>query len=152
MRRSVFAVFRMGVGGTVVDNAGAGGIIAAVDPETGTVMSCGYREDGTTDETDPDTGASIEGSSIPSWDELREMVEQLVQIMPEQPLVGWDLALTDAGWVMAEGNSAPVVHRHSDVHPARHPRAGRRGIWTVRRRKDRHEQHSNYSEAGFGFV
>lgn len=103
----LFAVFRMGVGGTVVDNAGAGGIIAAVDPETGTVMSCGYREDGTTDEIHPDTGVSIEGSKIPRWDELRETVEQLVQIMPEQPLVGWDLALTDAGWVMIEGNQHP---------------------------------------------
>lgn len=103
----LFTVFRMGIGDAVVDNAGAGGIIAAVDSETGVVVSCGYREDGTTDETHPDTGVRIEGSRIPRWDELLETVQKLARVMPEQPLVGWDLALTDSGWVMIEGNQHP---------------------------------------------
>ena len=103
----LFAVFRMGVGDNVVDNAGAGGIIAAVDVETGVVSSCGYREDGTTYDTHPDTGKHIQGSQIPRWDDLLALVDRLAFVLPEQPFVGWDLALTDDGWVMIEGNQYP---------------------------------------------
>lgn len=103
----LFAVFRMGVGDTIVDNAGAGGIIAAIDIETGILSSCGYREDGQIYAEHPDTGKHIQGSQIPRWNELLAFVDELAYVLPEQPFVGWDLALTDDGWVMIEGNQYP---------------------------------------------
>lgn len=33
------------------------------------------------------------------------MAKELANVVPEQRYVGWDLAYTDAGWVMIEGNS-----------------------------------------------
>ena len=36
----LYALVRMGRGGSVIDNASAGGVIAAVDRESGTIMNC----------------------------------------------------------------------------------------------------------------
>ena len=95
---------RMGVGGSVVDNAGAGGVLASVDPETGIVRTPAMTKKGDSFLCHPDTGAQIIGFHVPRWDELLALVDTLAHVVPEQPYVGWDLALTDNGWVMIEGN------------------------------------------------
>ena len=33
------------------------------------------------------------------------MIAKLVQVLPDQRYVGWDLALSKDGWVLVEGNS-----------------------------------------------
>lgn len=100
----MFALLRMGCQGNHVDNAGAGGIVAAIDIETGFVKTIGYREDGTDYILHPDTNEKIVGFGIPRWSECRELVRKLAKICPEQKYVGWDLALTPSGWCMVEGN------------------------------------------------
>lgn len=101
----MFALFRMGCGGSHVDNAGAGGIVAAVDLDTGIIKTMGYREDNMTRYLNhPDSGEQILGAQIPRWKELIELVEELAEVVPEQKYVGWDLALTNNGWIMVEGN------------------------------------------------
>lgn len=104
----VFALVRMGCGGSVVDNAGAGGIIAAVDADTGVVRSAGLRESGSAVyETHPDTGAQIRGTRIPMWEELREIAARAAKTLPEQRWIGWDFALSKDGWVIVEANQSP---------------------------------------------
>ncbi len=100
----MYAVLRTGSGDSIVDNAGAGGICASVDPETGVIRTDGFREDGTSYEAHPDSGRVFKGTTIPRWDELVALVEELARVVPEQKYVGWDLALTPAGWCMIEGN------------------------------------------------
>lgn len=103
----LFTFFRMGRGGSVVDNAGAGGIFAAIDPDSGIVCSAGISKTATDSWLfHPDTNEQIIGAHIPLWDQLKSLVSELAQIIPEQPYVGWDLALTDDGWVLVEGNNA----------------------------------------------
>ena len=99
------SVIRIGRGGSVVDNAGSGGILAEIDLEKGIVVGEGITEKGEHFERHPDTGVRIKGFAIPRWEELRELSKKLANMLTEQKYVGWDLALTDGGWVMVEGNS-----------------------------------------------
>ena len=100
----LFAIFRIGCGGSHVDNAGAGGIAALIDLKTGIIETGGFRENGSFCLNHPDTGVQIIGASVPRWTELLYLVEELAEIVPEQKYVGWDLALTPDGWCMVEGN------------------------------------------------
>ncbi len=95
--------FRIGRGDSVVDNAGAGGIICNIDKNSGRVIIAG-DERGHLFPVHPDTHVPIVGFVIPCWDELIETVTKLAGVIPEVRYVGWDLALTKEGWVMIEGN------------------------------------------------
>jgi len=103
-QKNLFALLRMGIGDSVIDNASAGGIFAEVDVQTGIVKSLGMRRNGECYSKHPDSGVLIQGAVIPKWNELLAVIEKLVCVVPKQKYVGWDMALTDSGWVMVEGN------------------------------------------------
>lgn len=105
----LFSFLRMGSGGGIIDNATSGGIAAAIDLKTGIVTTPGWREDLTQYLRHPDTGVQIIGMQVPRWDELLKLVDELARVVPEQKYVGWDLALTDDGWVVVEGNDAAMM-------------------------------------------
>lgn len=101
----IFGTFmRMGRKGSVVDNAGAGGIFVRIDEETGRIISDGHTEQGEVYVQHPDSGVTFKGFQIPHWKELRELAVQCHNALPEHKYVGWDFALTKDGWVMLEGN------------------------------------------------
>lgn len=95
--------FRIGKGGNVVDNAGAGGIMGLIDADTGVVYAasderCHYFT------KHPDSNIDIVGFQIPKWEEAKSFVRSLAEVLPDVRYVGWDIALTDNGWVLIEGN------------------------------------------------
>ena len=96
--------FRVGRGDSVVDNAGAGGIIVALDAETGITIAAA-DEKGKEYIVHPETGYDLIGYQIPRWNEAVELVKELAQVVPTNRYTGWDVALTDDGWVMVEGNA-----------------------------------------------
>ena len=101
----LFSVFRMGRGSAVVDNGGSGGCFSTVDIATGELTTPAVSEDGHRFTAHPDTGKQIVGFVIPRWQELLDMAQKIAR-MVRQPFVSWDLALTDAGWVIVEGNGS----------------------------------------------
>lgn len=103
----IFAIFRMGVGENVVDNIGAGGVVAVIDTETGMLCSDGYQYNGLVFEKHPDTNEKIKGSVIPYWEDLIKLTKELAYIVPEQRVIGWDFALTKNGWEIIEANHSP---------------------------------------------
>ncbi len=106
--RIAYSLVRMGVGSSFVDNAGAGGVIAAVDPETGIIISEAKKENAKGSfERHPDTGEVIKGAQIPFWNDLIETAKALARSVPERRWVGWDLALDVQGWVLVEANHTP---------------------------------------------
>ena len=95
---------KAGVGGTFVASAALDGFDAEVDSETGVVITHGYQENGTEYRVHPDSGITIKGFQIPKWDELKKLVEDIMNELPAYRYVGWDLVLTPRGWCVMEGN------------------------------------------------
>lgn len=104
----IWPCLRIGRGENIVDNAGAGGIFGAIDVRTGCIIKASdeYHH---SFETHPDTGKQIVGFQIPRWEEACEMAKRLATVIPDCHFVGWDLALTEKGWVMVEGNYGPLL-------------------------------------------
>ena len=101
----VHSFLRMGSGDSVVDNAGAGGIFAMIDIETGIIITAGHSKAGKTFIVHPDSGVQIVGFHIPRWEELLKLVDNAARLVSFHPYVGWDLALTDNGWCIIEANA-----------------------------------------------
>ena len=95
---------RFGQGNAVVDNGAQGGIMCSIDFESG-IVTAAMDEFGNCYLVHPDSGKTIIGFQIPQWKEAKEMAITLMGVIPDARYVGWDLALTDKGWVMVEGNS-----------------------------------------------
>lgn len=94
---------RFGCGGAEVDNAAKGGLFGFIDLESGIVTGvCDKR--GRPQVTHPDSHLSIVGLSIPHWDECVSLAKELAKVVPDAKYVGWDLAFTDNGWALVEGN------------------------------------------------
>jgi len=53
----------------------------------------------------PDCGTKITGEKIPRMDEIKKLVENAhVTLLPDVPLAGWDVALTNKGMLLLEVN------------------------------------------------
>lgn len=104
----LLAAYRMAVGDAPADNFHFGGIITAVDLETGR-LGPSLRRDGhvlVPVERHPDTGARIAGQRLPFWRDAVELARTALDSARGIPLLGWDVALTDDGPVLIEGNMA----------------------------------------------
>jgi Sugar-transfer associated ATP-grasp len=64
------------------------------------------------------TGAAIKGRKIEEWPALRDVALAAHRAFPHRILVGWDIALTDAGPVVLEGNTNLDVMFLQRVHDA----------------------------------
>lgn len=105
--------FRTGRVGSVVDNAGQGGVFAGIDPETGVIITDGVDEMGHRYVIHPDSGLTFRGWQIPRWKELIETAEKAHRTIPHHKYIGWDFALTDKGWVLIEGNWGQMVGQYA---------------------------------------
>lgn len=99
----VGSFFRFGQNNAVIDNAAQGGIFATVDIEKGIIRNSSDKNLKVYD-VHPHSGKQIIGYKIPHWDEAVAFVKELATVVPECRYVGWDVALTDEGWVLIEGN------------------------------------------------
>ncbi len=106
----VFRPFiRTGRAGAVVDNAGAGGIFAVIDEESGKIITDGADESYNRYPVHPDCGIAYKGWQVPMWKELLAIVDKAHQTMPDHKYIAYDFALTKDGWVMIEGNWGQYV-------------------------------------------
>lgn len=99
----LFTFIRFGRAGKCVDNGFSGGLISNIDIETGVITSC-IDENNSAYIYHPDSKQQIIGFKIPRWEEAILLAKKLSEVVPEYHFVGWDLALTENGWVMIEGN------------------------------------------------
>jgi len=112
---AITPIFKTGRKGAVVDNVGNGGIMANVDTETGVVCTHGFDKKGNAYDRHPDSGLTYKGWQIPRYKELVETVHRMhTEIMPSHPYIGWDMALTDSGWVVIECNWGQMGNQYID--------------------------------------
>ena len=69
------AFIRFGRAGKSVDNFHSGGMGAAVDPESGIVITDGVNLKGEKVAVHPDSGLAFKGFQIPEWDAVKKTVE-----------------------------------------------------------------------------
>lgn len=94
---------RIGRGKSVVDNAGSGGVFTSCNPETGEVLTV-VDESCNSYTNHPDNGFPLVGFKVPCWEEAFDFARQLALTNQDVHYCGWDLALSNDGWVLVEGN------------------------------------------------
>lgn len=97
---------KIGRGASLIDNGvSVRGIIVKIDKETGILCTNGCDEASARFTQHPDTGITLKGYQLPDWDQAIQMVKELALVLPENRYIGWDLAHTERGWVIVEGNA-----------------------------------------------
>lgn len=104
--RILFAAARLGSGKGVADNFHMGGTAVLVDMEKGTLSGNAFDKKLNERETAP-SGIRCDGYPIPYWKEIQEMVLEAALVNDEIHLVGWDVAITENGPLLIEGNRCP---------------------------------------------
>lgn len=95
--------FRAGSAGSAIDNLHGGGVIYHVN-ELGFIDQCGHDSDGGKHYYHPSTNKKMIGLEIPRYDELLKFMIQVAMVNKNAKLVGWDVAVTENGFELIEGN------------------------------------------------
>jgi hypothetical protein len=108
------AVHRFGVKSTgPVDNFSKGGICCAVDLEKGVLskgVSMPQNNCLTWHAVHPESGSPLENLVIPFWNQVKTMVLQMASDLFFIPYIGWDIAITEDGFRIIEGNNFTDVN------------------------------------------
>ncbi|MBX3255034.1 MAG: hypothetical protein KF862_12905 [Chitinophagaceae bacterium] len=88
------------------DNLSTGNMAAHVDMQTGKVAAPAIYRDITKEAVTehPVTGVKIVGFQLPFWNECLDLVKKAALRTPENRSIGWDVAITNNGPVLIEGN------------------------------------------------
>lgn len=97
------AMFRMG-NNTEVDNVHMGGLCALVDIDSGVVVTKALDNRFRQYVFHPVSGERIIGFVIPMWDEVKDLAIKAAAVTPEMRYSSWDIAVTENGPVLIEGN------------------------------------------------
>ena len=103
----LWAGLRIGNGINSVDNFHAGGMATEIDLETGKLKRAALDKDLNEFTEHPKTKVKIKGFEIPYFDEVKNMVKEASLESDKILLVGWDVAITDKGPLIIEGNRRP---------------------------------------------
>jgi hypothetical protein len=102
-------VLRLGSGNGIVDNLQGGGMAAPLNPLTGQI--CGpavrFRDSGRVErlENHPDSGVALRSVTVPEWETVVQTAVAAQGAFRHWPFVGWDIAVTETGVVLVEGNA-----------------------------------------------
>jgi len=102
-------VWKLPAGGSMADNFWRGNLLAQIDPSTGQVVRA-VRGHGVAQQVldrHPDTGQDLGRLIVPDWAATTGMVLQAAEALSAVRLLGWDVAITDAGPVVVEINNCP---------------------------------------------
>lgn len=100
-------LLRAGVGTSVVDNYAQGGSVYEIDALSGRIISPSLNLNGERVYIHPGTETFMLGYQIPKWDEVIAAVREAHKLIPGCRFIGWDVAVTDNGIELIEGNHNP---------------------------------------------
>ncbi|MCP4037805.1 MAG: hypothetical protein GY733_12765 [bacterium] len=108
---AVAAVFRMGTGEPIVDNAKSGQLMASVDLKTGRLgraIWIGPRS--RRHNAHRHARRSLYGESLPDWEEAIRLVVRAHKAFAGRAALEWSVGFTPSGPVLVDGDTAPCVH------------------------------------------
>lgn len=100
---------KVGRNNSFLDNGAAGGLLIGIELKNGKLNTDAINEFGEVFEKHPDSDIVFKGFQLPEWNSLMELSILLAKKCPSVRFVGWDLAHTDQGWVLVEGNGRSQV-------------------------------------------
>jgi hypothetical protein len=109
--RVVGRLWRIGTGGEPVDSFRSGAtrnLCAEVGEDGRAAVPLALAPSGFGLErvpVHPATGRVVEGYRVPDWERARDVALHAAEALRELPSVGWDVALTDRGPLVIEGNA-----------------------------------------------
>ena len=103
----ISATLRVGVGDCIVDNSHSGGIAYEIDLETGIIDSKGWGHDYSDVLFHPGNTTPMLGFKIPFWECVLDICIKAAQMIPNVLFIGWDVAITENGPILVEGNHTP---------------------------------------------
>ncbi len=103
----ISAGLRAGTGNAIIDNFSAGGVLYEVDPATGVVDHKGVQGKNFDVIYHPGTSKCMLGFRIPNWKKVINSVTQAAEMLPQCRFIGWDVAITNDGIELIEGNHNP---------------------------------------------
>lgn len=109
------AVLRIGSARSApTDNWSQGGLSAPINLEDGTLgmgaIFPAHADRLAWHTRHPETGAAIAGARIPNWDRIVADILRIAGAFPFLRYVGWDMAVTDEGFCILEGNNFTNVN------------------------------------------
>jgi hypothetical protein len=111
----VRACWKIPAGQNAADNFWrSGNLLARIDVASGRVMRAlrstihGFEEV----THHPDTGYYLVGAVVPNWSEIVRLASEAARVLPELPLLGWDIAPVDSGAIIVELNHIPDFNLH----------------------------------------
>lgn len=110
------SLLRIGAGGNVVDNWAKGGIVVGIDKD-GFLGKWGYFKPQYGKKTihHPDTNVVFEGFRIPYYNEAIDVCLSYHQRLKNVYAIGWDVAITEDGPILIEGNDNFEISLHQAV-------------------------------------
>ena len=100
----IFAALRVGSDKGDVDNYHSGGVGYPIDINTGIIRKPGRDLKNNSHLYHPSTGKRMVGYQLPNWDGLTKFVLAATKVFPQSRYIGWDVAITEDGFEMIEGN------------------------------------------------
>ncbi len=118
----VTAYLRIGNDGNVVDNFNHGGMVTAVNVDTGIIEFPAIDKATKVYEIHPYTNKKIVGTEIPMWDDVKKLCIEASKVVPKVGYVAWDVCLGSKKPCLIEGNDFPghdlyqlPVHRKGNI-------------------------------------
>ncbi|MCM1370462.1 MAG: hypothetical protein NC181_01030 [Clostridium sp.] len=103
----LWAGLRIGNGENPVDNFHAGGMGSPIDLETGKLCGNAINKDLDEFTNHPKSGLKFIGFQIPYFEETKNLVKEACLESDKIKVVGWDVAITQDGPIIIEGNRRP---------------------------------------------
>lgn len=105
--RKMYALLRMGIGDMKVDNVASGGIYTVLSDDGVIVKPCWSDKTISMYTTHPTSKTELIGFKIPYFKEAVDLCLKAATVEKHIRYVGWDIAISDKGPVIVEGNPLP---------------------------------------------
>ena len=103
----MYTILRIGTGNKSVDNVGSGGIYTVLSPEGELINPCWSDKTISTYTVHPTNNRELIGFKVPYFQEALQLCKQAAEFEPHVRYVGWDVAISDHGPLIVEGNPLP---------------------------------------------
>jgi hypothetical protein len=106
------AMVRFGIGNAFTDNTHTGGFYVSLNLNSGKLQGVGRQDiimGGKEVLYHPDSKIILDGFQIPFYREALQLAKKAAKKLPNR-IIGWDVAITNNGPILIEGNESPSLH------------------------------------------